>query len=91
MLIWGTRFRANPRLQKRENGRLPDVEIICNAPALAGSTDTRLHGPVFHGANHDVAWLVNYLVMGLISADRLAGLGFAGLDNGPSGKTSFLR
>lgn len=86
MLIWRTRFRVNPRLQQRENGRLSDVEIICNAPALANSSAGRLHGPVFHGANHGVVWLVIFLFPGLISAGRLAGL-----DDGLSGNAGFLR
>ena len=53
---------------------MSDVEIICSAPALANSSAGRLHGPVFHGAIHDVVWLVIFLFPGLISAGRLTGL-----------------
>ncbi len=40
----------------------------------------------FEGANHDVVWLVIFVILGLIPAGRIAGL-----DDGLSDKLKFLR
>lgn len=40
----------------------------------------------FDGANHDVVWLVIFIVLGLVPAGRIAGL-----DDGLSDKLPFLR
>lgn len=42
--------------------------------------------PVFAGTNHDVAWFIIFVVLGMVPAGR-----FAGLDDGLSDKLPFLR